>query len=112
MNQVEVEQKNYQMPPQDRFTIVHFLTVSDIERSVRFYQTVFGGRILSMTLSVPADPNLVSSCPVRRLGPSNKGGSGPPLGQVAVRRADRAPAPHNSTALFRRWTRRMAFAPV
>ena len=47
MSQVEVEQKNYQMPPQDGFTIAHFLTVSDIERSVRFYETVFGGRILS-----------------------------------------------------------------
>jgi predicted enzyme related to lactoylglutathione lyase len=47
MNQVEVEQKNYQMPPEDGFTIAHFLTVSDIERSVRFYETVFGGRILS-----------------------------------------------------------------
>jgi predicted enzyme related to lactoylglutathione lyase len=47
MNQIEVEQKNYQMPPQDGFTIAHFLTVSDIERSARFYETVFGGRILS-----------------------------------------------------------------
>ena len=47
MNQVEVEQKNYQMPPQDGFTIAHFLTVSDIERSARFYEKVFGGRILS-----------------------------------------------------------------
>jgi predicted enzyme related to lactoylglutathione lyase len=48
MNQVLVEQKSYQMPPQDGFTIAHFLTVSDIERSVRFYETVFEGRILSM----------------------------------------------------------------
>ena len=47
MNQVEVEQKIYQMPPRDGFTIAHFLTVSDIERSVRFYETVFEGRILS-----------------------------------------------------------------
>jgi predicted enzyme related to lactoylglutathione lyase len=47
MNQVEVEEKNYQMPPQDGFTIAHFLTVSDIERSARFYERVFGGRILS-----------------------------------------------------------------
>ena len=93
MNQVEVEQKNYQMPPQDGFTIAHFLTVSDIERSARFYERVFGGRILSggdssgapgyiqiantwlivnvgggptpdkpsVTLSVPADPDSVSS---------------------------------------------------
>jgi predicted enzyme related to lactoylglutathione lyase len=90
MNQIEVEQKNYQMPPQDGFTIAHFLTVSDIERSARFYETVFGGRILSggdssgapgyiqiantwlivngptpdkpsVTLSVPADLESVSS---------------------------------------------------
>jgi hypothetical protein len=44
---VQVEQKNYQMPPQDGFTVAYFLTVADIERSARFYETVFGGRILS-----------------------------------------------------------------
>src|SRR5579864_8141244 len=48
MNQVQVEQKSYQMPPQDGFTVAHFLTVADIERSARFYEKVFGGRILSM----------------------------------------------------------------
>ena len=42
MSQVQVEQKNYQMPPQDGFTVAHFLTVSDIERSARFCQTTFG----------------------------------------------------------------------
>ena len=47
MNQVEVERKSYQMPPQDGFTVAHFLTVADVERSLRFYETVFGGRILS-----------------------------------------------------------------
>jgi catechol-2,3-dioxygenase len=47
MNQVQVEQKSYEMPPQDGFTVAHFLTVADIERSARFYETVFGGRILS-----------------------------------------------------------------
>ena len=47
MSQFEVERKNYQMPPQDGFTIAHFLTVLDIERSARFYERVFGGRILS-----------------------------------------------------------------
>ena len=47
MNQVQVEQKTYQMPPQDGFTVAHFLTVADIERSARFCETVFGGRILS-----------------------------------------------------------------
>ena len=93
MNQVQVERKSYQMPPQDGFTVAHFLTVSDVEGSARFYETVFGGRILSrgdssgapgyiqiantwlivnvgggptpdkpsVTLSVPADPDSVSS---------------------------------------------------
>ena len=47
MSQVQVGQKTYQMPPQDGITIAHFLTVADIERSLRFYETVFGSRILS-----------------------------------------------------------------
>jgi len=47
MNTVEVERKNYEMPPRDGFTVAHLLTVTDIERSLRFYETVFGGRILS-----------------------------------------------------------------
>ncbi len=93
MSQVQVEQKTYQMPPQDGFTVVHFITVADVERSARFYEKVFGGRIISrgnsegapgfiqiantwlivyvgggptpdkptVTLSVPADPDSVSS---------------------------------------------------
>jgi Glyoxalase/Bleomycin resistance protein/Dioxygenase superfamily len=47
MGQVQVDQKSYQMPPQDGFTVTHFITVADIERSARFYEKVFGGRILS-----------------------------------------------------------------
>jgi catechol 2,3-dioxygenase-like lactoylglutathione lyase family enzyme len=47
MNDVQVEQKTYQMPPQEGFTIAHFLVVADIERSLRFYEKVFGARILS-----------------------------------------------------------------
>ena len=47
MSEVKVEQKTYQMPPQDGITIAHFLTVADVERSLRFYETVFGGRVLS-----------------------------------------------------------------
>ena len=31
MNQVQVEHKSYQMPPQDGFTVAHFLTVADID---------------------------------------------------------------------------------
>ena len=89
----QAEHKNYQMPPLDGFTVAHFITVTDIERSAKFYETVFGGRVLSrgdssgapgyiqiantwlivnvgggptpdkptVTLSVPADPDCVSS---------------------------------------------------
>jgi len=44
---VQVGQKRYEMPPRDGFTVAQFLTVADIDRSVRFYETVFGGRVLS-----------------------------------------------------------------
>ena len=47
MNSVKFEQKSYEMPPRDGFTVAHFLTVADVDRSLRFYETVFGGRILS-----------------------------------------------------------------
>jgi predicted enzyme related to lactoylglutathione lyase len=47
MSPVQVEQKSYQMPPLEGITVTHFITVADIERSARFYETVFGGRILS-----------------------------------------------------------------
>ena len=89
---VQVEQKSYEMPPQEGFSVAHFLTVADIDRSLRYYEKVFGARVLStgdgnapgylqlantwmlvnvgggptpdkpsVTLSVPADPNKVSS---------------------------------------------------
>jgi hypothetical protein len=45
-SQEQASQKNYEMPPHEGITITHFLTVADIERSARFYETVFGGRIL------------------------------------------------------------------
>jgi len=44
---VQVEQKRYEMPPRDGISVAHFLTVADIDRSARFYETVFGGRVLS-----------------------------------------------------------------
>jgi predicted enzyme related to lactoylglutathione lyase len=47
MSQVQVEQQTYEMPPVEGFSIAHFLTVADIERSARFYETVFGGQVLS-----------------------------------------------------------------
>ena len=47
MSSVNAEGKVYEMPPREGFTIAHFLTVTDIERSLRFYEKVFGARILS-----------------------------------------------------------------
>jgi predicted enzyme related to lactoylglutathione lyase len=48
MESVQVGQKSYEMPPRDGFTFTYFLTVADIERSARFYEKVFDGRILSL----------------------------------------------------------------
>ena len=47
MNNVQVEQTSYEMPPREGFTVAHFLTVADIDRSARFYEKVLGGRVLS-----------------------------------------------------------------
>ena len=47
MRSVRIEQKNYEMPPRDGFTVTHFITVADIDRSADFYEKVFGGRILA-----------------------------------------------------------------
>jgi catechol 2,3-dioxygenase-like lactoylglutathione lyase family enzyme len=76
MNAVQVDQKSYEMPPREGFTVTHFITVADLERSARYYEKVFGARILTMgdgnvgggptpdkptvTLSVP-DPNHINS---------------------------------------------------
>jgi putative intracellular protease/amidase/catechol 2,3-dioxygenase-like lactoylglutathione lyase family enzyme len=47
MNSVQIEHKSYQMPPRDGISVAQFLTVADVDRSARFYEKVFGGRILS-----------------------------------------------------------------
>ena len=47
INSVQIEQKTYEMPPRDGISVAHFLTVADIDRSLRFYETVLGGRALS-----------------------------------------------------------------
>ena len=44
---VQIEQKSYEMPPREGISIAHFLTVADVERSARYYEKVFGARILS-----------------------------------------------------------------
>ena len=93
MDAVRIEQESYEMPPSHGLTVAHYFTVADIDGSVRFYETVFGGRVLgrgdgngapgyvqlantwlivnvgggptpdkpSIALSVPPDPNRISS---------------------------------------------------
>ena len=61
MSQVQVEQKSYQMPPKDGMTIAHFMVVADIERSLRFYGGGPTPDKPTVTLSVPPDPDEVSS---------------------------------------------------
>jgi predicted enzyme related to lactoylglutathione lyase len=41
MDEVQVDQTSYEMPPREGFTVAHFLTVADLERSVEFYKKVF-----------------------------------------------------------------------
>ena len=45
---VQIGQKSYEMPPREGISIAHFLTVADINRSARYYEKVFGARILSL----------------------------------------------------------------
>jgi catechol 2,3-dioxygenase-like lactoylglutathione lyase family enzyme len=47
MNALQLDQTHYEMPPREGISIAHFLTVTDIERSARYYEKVFGARILS-----------------------------------------------------------------
>ena len=46
-NSIQIEQKSYEMPPREGISIAHFLTVADIDRSLNYYEKVFGARILS-----------------------------------------------------------------
>jgi predicted enzyme related to lactoylglutathione lyase len=48
MSSVQSERKSYEMPPREGISIAHFLTVADIERSARYYEKVFGARILTL----------------------------------------------------------------
>ena len=48
MSRVQIDQKSYEMPPREGVSIAQFLTVADIERSARYYEKVFGARILSL----------------------------------------------------------------
>ena len=45
---VQIGQQSYEMPPREGISVAQFLTVADIERSARYYEKVFGARILSL----------------------------------------------------------------
>ncbi|MBV8579916.1 MAG: VOC family protein [Candidatus Eremiobacteraeota bacterium] len=47
MDAVPVGRTTYEMPPKVGFTVAHFLTVSNIERSVEYYARVFDGEVVS-----------------------------------------------------------------
>ena len=47
MNGVQIDGKSYEMPPREGISIAHFLTVTDIDRSLDYYEKIFGARILS-----------------------------------------------------------------
>jgi len=47
MSKMRPHEKQYRMPPVDGFSVAHFLTVSDINRSAEFYAAVFEATILS-----------------------------------------------------------------
>src|ERR1700681_3640172 len=80
MNTVQIEQKSYEMPPRDGFTVAYFLTVADIERSIGFYETVFGGRLLSRGDSSGA-PGYIQIANMWLL---VNGGGGPPPDKPSV----------------------------
>jgi hypothetical protein len=48
MSSIQIDQKSYEMPPREGISIAHFLTVAEIERSARYYERVFGARVLSL----------------------------------------------------------------
>jgi hypothetical protein len=56
MNTVQIDQKSYEMPPREGISIAYFLAVADIERSARYYEKVFGARILSLARIIPWPP--------------------------------------------------------
>src|SRR3984885_5249757 len=47
MSNVQIDQKSYAMPPREGISIAFFLTVKDINRSLDYYEKIFGARILS-----------------------------------------------------------------
>jgi putative intracellular protease/amidase/catechol 2,3-dioxygenase-like lactoylglutathione lyase family enzyme len=48
IDSVQIGQRSYEMPPREGISVAHFLTVADVERSARYYERVFGARILTM----------------------------------------------------------------
>jgi hypothetical protein len=69
MGSVQTQQKSYEMPPKDGMSIAHFLTVKDIERSARYYEKVFGARILPgrrQRARLPSTREYLDDCERRR----------------------------------------------
>src|SRR3569833_3387428 len=69
MSAVQLDQQSYEMPPREGMSIAHFLTVADIERSARYYEKVFGARILSLgDGNAPGYLQLANICMILNVG--------------------------------------------
>ena len=47
MSTVEIQKQIFEMPPKEGMSVAHFLTVKDINRSLNYYEEIFGAEILS-----------------------------------------------------------------
>jgi hypothetical protein len=94
MNAVQVEQKSYEMPPREGISIAYFLTVADVERSARYYEKVFGARILTM-----GDGNAPPYLQLANIWMILNVGGGPTPVARAIRRRSAAQGPESAGAL-------------
>src|ERR1700691_2225884 len=92
MNSIQIEQKSFEMPPREGISIAQFLTVADIERSARYYEKVFGARILSL-----GDGNAPAYLQLANIWMILNVGGGPTADKRTVSLS--SPAPIQTTAL-------------
>ncbi len=96
MNSVQIDQKSYEMPPREGLSIAQFLTVTDIERSARYYEKVFGARILSL-----GDGNAPGYLQLANIWMILNLGGGPTADKPTVTLSVPGPTPINSLLNFR-----------
>ncbi len=74
MNPGQVERKSYEIPPREGISVAQFLTVAGIERSARYYEKVFGARVLSLgDGNAPGHLQLENIWMILNVGPADPG---------------------------------------